>query len=123
MARTLKRSHAPIFWLLFGAGGLLAALIGPMLVFITGIGVPLGLVTPRDLMSYPRMLAFAQSWSGKLFLFAVVTLFLWHAAHRILHTLHDLGVPAGAAAKWVCYGVPLLATIAAAVALLAAGFR
>ena len=123
MARPLKRSNAPIFWLLFGAGGLLAALIGPMLVFITGIGVPLGLVAPRDLMSYPRMLAFAQSWPGKFFLFAVIALFLWHAAHRILHTLRDLGVPAGAATKWVCYGVPLLATVAATVALLAVGFR
>jgi fumarate reductase subunit D len=34
--KTRKRSNAPIFWGLFGAGGMIAALVGPMLVFITG---------------------------------------------------------------------------------------
>ena len=58
--RELKRSNAPIFWALFGAGGMLSALLGPMLVFITGIAVPLGLILPADTMSYPHMLAFAQ---------------------------------------------------------------
>ena len=38
----MKRSIAPIFWLLFGAGGTLSALLCAMLVFITGIAVPLG---------------------------------------------------------------------------------
>ena len=42
--KTRKRSNAPIFWGLFGAGGMLSALLGPMLVFITGIAVPLGFV-------------------------------------------------------------------------------
>lgn len=53
----MKRSNEPIFWSLFGAGGLLAALIGPALVFITGIAVPLVLMNP-DTMSYAHMLAF-----------------------------------------------------------------
>ena len=39
----LKRSNKPIFWSLFGAGGMLSALAGPALVFITGIAVPLGM--------------------------------------------------------------------------------
>jgi fumarate reductase subunit D len=53
MKPTLKRSNAPIFWALFGAGGMLSALLGPMLVFITGIAVPLGLLLlPPDTMSY-----------------------------------------------------------------------
>jgi hypothetical protein len=48
----------------------LSALLGPMLVFITGIAVPLGLLLPPDTMSYPRMLAFAQNFIGKGFIFA-----------------------------------------------------
>ena len=44
----MKRSNAPIFWPLFGAGGMLAALIGPALVFITGIAVPMGWPVRRD---------------------------------------------------------------------------
>jgi fumarate reductase subunit D len=118
----MKRSNAPIFWSLFGAGGMVSALIGPMLVFITGIAVPLGLLLPRDTMSYPRMLAFAQHWAGKGFLFMVIALFLWHAAHRIFHSLHDLGMRTGIAAKLACYGVALTATVVAASALLALGF-
>ena len=38
----MKRSNAPVFWLLFGAGGMLCALLGTALVFITGIAVPFG---------------------------------------------------------------------------------
>ena len=56
----MKRSNKPIFWSLFGAGGMLSALIGPMLIFITGISVPLGLLLPRDTMNYDRMLAFCE---------------------------------------------------------------
>ena len=39
----MKRSNAPIFWLLFGAGGMLSALLGTALVYITGFAAPLGL--------------------------------------------------------------------------------
>jgi succinate dehydrogenase subunit D len=121
MAQPLKRSNAPIFWLLFGAGGTLAALIGPMLVFLTGIGAPLDLV-PDGLLGYTKALALAKHWLGKAFLFAVVTLFLWHAMHRIFHTLHDFGVHTGTTVKILCYGTTLAATVIAAWALLAVGF-
>jgi len=116
------RSNAPIFWLLFGAGGMLAALLGPSLVFITGIAVPLGFTLPRDLLSYRRVLGLAQHWAGKGFLFVVVALFAWHAAHRLLHSLHDLGLRTGAAAKLACYGSAAALTLLSAAALLALGF-
>lgn len=118
----MKRSNAPIFWGLFGAGGMLSALLGPMLVFITGIAVPLGLLLPSDLMSYPRMLEFAQHWAGKGFLFVVVTLFIWHAAHRIFHSLHDVGIRSGALAKLICYGGALIVTLLALHSMLVIGF-
>ncbi len=118
----MKRSNAPIFWGLFGAGGMLAALLGPMLVWITGIAVPLGWLLPIDLMSYPHMLAFAQHGAGKAFILAVVALLAWHAAHRILHSLHDLLLPTGTAAKLLCYGSALAITLVAAGSLLVIGF-
>lgn len=117
-----KRSNAPVFWLLFGAGGMLSALLGPMLVFITGIAVPLGLLLHPDTMSYAHMLVFAQHWAGKGFVLAVIALFAWHAAHRIFHSLHDIGVPTGAPAKLICYGSALVMSIAAAWGLLSIGF-
>ncbi|MFZ2649442.1 MAG: fumarate reductase subunit FrdD [Burkholderiaceae bacterium] len=118
----MKRSNAPIFWLLFGAGGMLAALSGTMLVFITGIAVPLGWPLPADLLSYPRMLALAQHWAGKGTLLIVIALFAWHAAHRILHSLHDFGVHLGAPAKLACYGGASVITLVSAAGLLAIGF-
>ena len=118
----MKRSNAPIFWLLFGAGGMLSALFGTMLVFITGLAVPLGWTMRADLMAYPRMLAFAQNWLGKGFLFAVIALFAWHAVHRIYHSLHDFGIHTGTLAKLACYGSAMAVTLVAAWSLLAIGF-
>lgn len=114
----LKRSNAPIFWLLFGAGGVLSALLGPILIFITGIAVPLGLVFSPDAMSYANMKIFAQDVISALFMWGIVSLFLWHAGHRMFHSLHDLGIRTGSLAKLICYGIPLVATIMAATALL-----
>ena len=70
MTKIRKRSNAPIFWGLFGAGGMLSALFVPMMIFITGIATPLGFLLPAGTMSYPKMLAFAQNFIGKGFIFA-----------------------------------------------------
>ena len=118
----MKRSNAPIFWALFGAGGMLSALIGAVLVFITGIAAPLAILLPRDMLSYSRVLAAAQHWAGKGFLFVIISLFLWHSAHRIFHTLHDIGVHAGLAAKLICYGFAMAGTMLTAVILLRLGW-
>jgi fumarate reductase subunit D len=118
----MKRSNAPFFWLLFGAGGMLSALLGTMLVFITGIAVPLGWPLRSDLLVHQRVLPMAQHWLGKGFLFAVIALFAWHAVHRIFHSLHDLGIPIKAPAKIVCYGSALLITLIAGASLLSIGF-
>lgn len=118
----MKRSNEPIFWSLFGAGGVLSALLGPILIFITGIIAPIGLWMPPESVGYPRMLALAQSWCGKAALFVVISLFLWHAVHRIYHSLHDLGIPGGTTAAVLCYGSALAGTVAAAWTLLAIGF-
>ena len=120
--KTRKRSNAPIFWGLFGASGMMSALFGPMLVFITGIAVPLGFLLPPGTMSYQKMLPFAQNFIGKGFIAAVIVLFLWHAGHRIFHSLHEVGIHGGAGAKLLCYGIPLAATVVSAVLLLGLGF-
>ena len=117
-----KRSNAPIFWLLFGAGGMLSALFGTMLVLLSGFAAPLGWPLGAQFMAYPHMLAFAQHWLGKGFIFAIVMLFAWHAVHRIYHSLHDLGIRSGTPAMVVCYGVATAITLVALTALLAIGF-
>lgn len=111
----MTRSHAPIFWLLFGAGGMLAALFGPALVYLTGIDS--GWLFPAGMLSYARVTAVTHSLVGKAFLFFVVSLFAWHAMHRILCSLHDVGIHKGLVAKLVCYGVAAVLTLVAAFAL------
>jgi fumarate reductase subunit D len=118
----MKRSNAPIFWLMFGAGGMLSALFGTALVFITGIASPLGWPFGANLLGYQRVLAFSQNWIGKAFLFAVIMFFAWHAVHRIYHSLHDVGVPLNWFTKLVCYGSALAITVIAAASLLSIGF-
>src|SRR6478752_10132101 len=94
----MKRSNAPIFWSLFGAGGVLSALLAPVLVIITGIITPIGIWMPPGALAYDRVLTFSQHWIGKGLILAVISLFLFHAAHRIYHGLHDIGVHAGTGA-------------------------
>ena len=117
----MKRSHEPIFWSLFGAGGMLSALVAPILILVTGIIVPIGWMPPQAL-AYSRVLGFAQHWFGKLLVLAVISLFLFHAVHRIYHGLHDIEVHAGTGAMIAAYGSAVLGTLVAAYLLLAIGF-
>ncbi len=117
----MKRSNKPIFWSLFGAGGMLSALIGPMLVFITGIAVPLGILN-KGTMSYERILAFAHSGFGKLALFVVITLFLFHGCHRMYHCLHDFGIHVGAGLKALFHGFAAAGALASLYLLVLIGF-
>lgn len=118
----MKRANDPVFWLLFGAGGMLSALVGVALVFVSGIGVPLALLVSPDLMRYEYMLGFLQHGFAKVTVFAVIVLFLWHAALRIFHLLHDFGVRTDGGAKLICFGLPFLCTLATAFWLLRLGF-
>ena len=118
----MKRSHEPIFWSLFGAGGVLSALLAPILILITGIIAPIGIWMPAEALEYSRVLAFAQHWIGKLLVLAVISLFLFHAVHRIYHGLHDLGVHAGTGAMAAAYGSALVGTLVAAWLLFTVGF-
>ncbi|HYL90887.1 MAG TPA: fumarate reductase subunit FrdD [Burkholderiales bacterium] len=106
----MKRSNKPIFWSLFGAGGMLSALIGPALVFTTGIALPLGGVP----LGYERAHAFAQNGFGKVAIFLVISLFLFHGLHRMYHSVHDLGIHVTPAMKALFHGIAALGSAVAA---------
>ncbi len=105
----MARSNTPLVWGLFAAGGTLSAFVLPVLVLIlllAGYGqAPAGL-------DYESMRAFAAGWLGKPILFALVTLCLWHAAHRMRDALHGLGLRADKAVAIVGYGIAMLGTLA-----------
>ena len=78
-----------VVWGLFAAGGTLAAFVFPVMIALILL-VALGNV-PEGLQ-YENIHAFAGSWLGKLSLFVVISLALWHAAHRLRVVFHDFGV-------------------------------
>tara|TARA_R110001583_G_scaffold41981_5_gene133487 strand:- start:5690 stop:6094 length:405 start_codon:yes stop_codon:yes gene_type:complete len=98
------RSHEPVFWGLFGAGGMLTAFFTPVMVLVTGLLIPLGLINSKHL-SYDKLIQFANTWYGAAIILVLVALPLWHTLHRIFHSLHDLGIKRGR--DWqqvICYG-------------------
>ncbi|MBE3656402.1 fumarate reductase subunit D [Vibrio navarrensis] len=97
-----KRSDEPIWWSLFGAGGTWFAMITPVTVLVLGILAPLGIIDAQAL-SYERVVSFATSIIGALFIIGTLALPMWHAMHRIHHGMHDLKIHAGVVGKIGCY--------------------
>jgi fumarate reductase subunit D len=109
----MARSNKPILWLPFAGGGLVAALIVPVLIVITGLLVPFGVLQ----LPYDKIAAFAHNPIGKFILLGVVALPAWHAAHRLRMTAHDLGLGGGIVVKAACYGSAAVLILAMAAAL------
>lgn len=97
-----------VVWGLFAAGGTVAAFLFPALIalyLLVALGnVPTGL-------QYENIHAFASSLFGKAVLFVVISLALWHAAHRLRVVFHDFGVRMD---KTVARAVYLVAAIGTA---------
>lgn len=78
-----------LVWGLFAAGGTLSAFLLPAVIalflLVASGRVPGGL-------EYTSIHAFASHWLGKAALFVVISLALWHAAHRLRVVFHDFGV-------------------------------
>jgi len=111
MAR--QRSLEPFLWLLFSAGGVVAALFLPVLIFLFGLAFPLGWLSAP---SYEHVLSVFRHPVTRVVLFLLCALALFHAAHRLRYTLYD-----GLQIKHlyevvnpVCYGGAIVGTVVAA---------
>ena len=81
-----KRSIEPLLWLLFSAGGVLAALLIPILLFLFGLAFPLGWLSPPN---HEYLLAVLRHPVTRGVLFFLCALSLFHGAHRFRYTLYD----------------------------------
>lgn len=113
----MAKSNEPIWWSLFSAGGVVAALLVPVLILITGIAWPLGLL-PGDALEFARMQALLSHPLTRVFCFVLISLPLFHWAHRFRFTLIDVGLKSiHTLIAVLCYGAAIAGTIAAAVIL------
>ena len=113
----MSKSNEAFWWSLFSAGGVLAALAVPALVLSTGF-----LLATNDTSvaaeRYAQLQSILSWWIVRMILFVVIFLSFFHCAHRIRHTLMDLGVRGiSLPLMIICYGGSLVGTIAAAVIL------
>jgi len=81
-----KRSVEPLLWMLFSAGGVLAALLMPILLLLFGLALPLGWLSPP---SHRHLLAVLGHPLTRVVLFLLCMLSLFHWAHRFRYTLYD----------------------------------
>jgi len=116
-----QRSVAPVFWLLFGAGGMLSALFGSALILLSGFMIPHGWGLPASLGDFPHMLTFVRHPIGKLLAFTVIALFFWHGAERMFLTLKDMRAGKLLVLRLMTYGVAGVLTLVTASILLAIG--
>ncbi len=80
------RSTEPFLWLAFSAGGVLAALLIPSLLFLFGVAFPLGWLHPP---AHAQLLTVLGHPLGRLIVFLLCTFSLFHWAHRFRYTLYD----------------------------------
>jgi fumarate reductase subunit D len=116
MNRRSSHSPEPLLWLLFSSGGMAAALMVPILLFLFGVAIPLGWFDP----SYDHLSAVLHNWLTRLVLFGLCTLALFHWAHRFRYTLYD-GLQLkrySAPIAILCYGGAVAGSVIAALLLL-----
>lgn len=99
--------------MLFSAGGVVSALLMPILLVLFGLAFPLGWLQPP---SYEHLLAVLRNPLTRLVLFGLCMPSLFHWAHRFRHTLYD-----GLQIKHlneviavICYGGAIVGSAAAA---------
>lgn len=111
-ARSRRRSAEPFLWLLFSAGGMVTALVAPVLLLLFGLAFPLGWLDAPD---HGHLLAMVRNPITKLVVLVLVVLALFHAAHRFRFVL-DHGLQLGrfdrVIALW-CYGMAVLGSATA----------
>lgn len=102
----MSRSNEPLVWAPFFAGAGLSALLMPATIFITGFAVAFGWLSMarlQELLLHPLT---------RVYLFALISLSLFHALHRIRFMLVDVGLKGIAPLiSLICYGAAIAGTI------------
>jgi fumarate reductase subunit D len=105
-----RRRVEPLVWLMFSAGGVLAAVFLPILIVLFGLAVPLGWISP----DYDHLRAVAGHPLTFVVLLGLFVLMLVHSAHRFRYTLYDgLQIKKKRTVAVLCYGAAIVGSVAA----------
>jgi fumarate reductase subunit D len=106
-----RRRVEPLVWLLFSAGGVLAAVFLPSLILVFGLALPLGWLDPPHHEDVLTVLGHPLTFVVLLGLFVLM---LVHSAHRFRYTLYDgLQIKARRTVAALCYGAAIAGSVAA----------
>ncbi len=112
-----RRRIEPLVWLMFSAGGVLAAVFLPILVVTVGLAIPLGWLSP----DYDHLRAVVGNPLTFVVLLGLFVLMLVHSAHRFRYTLYDgLQVKKKRTVATLCYGAAVVGSVAALAVLVSA---
>ncbi|GBU09122.1 hypothetical protein AwWohl_02600 [Gammaproteobacteria bacterium] len=105
-----KKTMKPLYWSLFGAGGMAAALALPALIILLSIAIPFGLIG-----SPAGFYAAIAPWLSNKFIFlclgGILFLILWHCVHRFYYCLHDCQIHIGTKTRWVLYLIAIISFV------------
>ncbi len=94
----------------------MAALFLPIFVIITGLVLPFSGGEPGA--GYEQIHPIISLWLVRLVLFGILSLAMFHCAHRIRHIIMDLGLRhAGPVLPCVCYGAASVGVVLTAIFL------
>lgn len=104
-----SRNNDPFWWSFFGAGGVFSSFFIPIHVLLLGIALPLAWWTVEP----ETLLELARHPLARIYLFLLISLTLFHAAHRIRFTLHDilLAKKIDTPAAYLCYTGAILGSV------------
>ncbi|MDX6285831.1 MAG: fumarate reductase subunit [Frankiales bacterium] len=81
----MRRSSEPLFWSLFSGGGMIMAILAPVLIVVTAY------LVPADQVEFGRLHAIFTNFFARLGLIVLAFFTFMHAAHRLRHTLIEIG--------------------------------
>ena len=81
----MRRSSEPLFWSLFSAGGMIMAVLGPVLIVVGAY------LVPADEVTFSRLHAIFTNFFARLGLIVLAFFTFMHGAHRLRHTLIEIG--------------------------------
>ena len=83
----MAKGITPFLWFLFGAGGMVSALLFPVHILLIGLAFPLGWLDAPD---YESLRSLVIHPITRLYLIVFIFFPLFHWAHRFRYTIYDL---------------------------------